>query len=287
VAELEEGACLELANWYLEVSEKASPSGRGAILGKGLACCQRYLDVHAAQDVPRLKAGMLLETIDKAANKGGPLEDRVAMGLVLYFSFDKNDPARVAYTPQGRKGGGYCLSGANEHISVPNSNSLEIRDKLTLAAWVNLGSLGPGGYGNEHGYVINKGCDLWWNPAFSLGYAKGGTPLFHVGNAVEPQRGGKSVSGVTPMAAGRWVHLAGVYDGATLKIYVNGRLEGTEKYSGPIRSDKAPVNLGGGSLRGVDWGNNFTVHGTLDEVMIFNHALTPAQIRQLCQGGGG
>lgn len=301
VAELEEGVCLELASWYLDMSEKASPSGKGVILGKARSCCQRYMELHEAQDVARLKAGMLQEKIDKAMNKGGPLDGRAAASLVLYLGFDKNDPAKVAdlsgkgnhatvvgarYVPQGRKGGAYSLSGSNEHLTVANSNSLEIRDKLTLAAWVNLASLGPGGYGNEHGYVINKGNDLWWNPAFCLGYAKAGQPLFHVGNAVEPQRGGKTVSGTTVLAAGKWTHLAGAYDGATLKVYVNGRLEGTEKYSGQIRSDKAPIHLGGGSLRGVDWGNHFTVHGTIDEVMIFDRALSAGEVRQLCLGGG-
>ncbi len=301
VAELEEGACLELANWYAEMAEKASPAGRGELLGKGKACCQRYLEVHTTQDVARLKAAMLLEKIDKAINKGGPLDGRAAMSLVLYYTFDKDEGAKVAdlsgkgnhgavagaqYTAQGKKGGAYSLSGSMQHITVPNSNSLEIRDKLTLAAWVKLGSLGPGGYGNEHGYIINKGCDLWWNPAFCLGYAKSGEPLVHVANATDSPRGGKSVSGTTKLVSGQWVHLAGVYDGATVKLYVNGRLEGTEKYSGQIRSDKAPVHLGGGSLRGVDWGNNFTVHGIIDEVMIFNRALSAGEIRPLCQGAG-
>ncbi|MCY2929358.1 MAG: LamG domain-containing protein, partial [Planctomycetota bacterium] len=104
------------------------------------------------------------------------------------------------------------------------------------------------------------------------------------GNATDPQRGGgKTVLGETKMVPGQWVHLAGVYDGATVKLYVNGHLEREEKYCGQIRSDRAPVHLGGGKLFGVDWGNHFTVHGTIDEVMIFNRALSAAEIRRICQ----
>ena len=218
-------------------------------------------------------------------------------GPVLHYAFDKDEGEKVTdlsgkgnhgtvvgarYTPQGKKGGAYCLSGTNEHITIPNSDSLEIRDKLTLAVWVNLATLGPGGYGNEHGYIINKGDDLWWNPAFCLGYNKGGEPLFHVGNATDPQRGGgKSAFGTTKLEPGKWYHLAGVYDGATVKLYVNGNLEKTEEYSGRLRSDRAPVHLGGGKLFGVDWGNHFTVHGVVDEVIIYNRALSAEEIERI------
>ena len=216
---------------------------------------------------------------------------------ILHLAFDTDEGGKVSdlsghgnngavvgakYTPNGKKGGGYCLSGTNEHITIPNSDSLEIRDQVTLAVWVNLASLGPGGYGNEHGYIINKGDDLWWNPTFCLGYNKAGEPLFHVGNATDPQRGGgKSAFGETKLVPGQWVHLAGVYDGATVKLYVNGRLEREEKYAGRLRSDRAPVHLGGGKLFGVDWGNHFTVHGMIDEVMIFARALSTEEIHSL------
>ncbi|MEI7837280.1 MAG: LamG domain-containing protein [Planctomycetota bacterium] len=226
----------------------------------------------------------------------------VEQGPVLHLAFDTDEGGKVSdlsgkgnhgtvvgarYTAQGKKGGAYCLSGTNEHITIPNSDSMEIRDQVTLAVWVNLASLGPGGYGNEHGYIINKGDDLWWNPAFCLGYAKSGGPLFHVGNATDPQRGGgKSAVGETKLVPGQWVHLTGTYDGATVKLYVNGHLEREEKYCGQIRSDRAPVHLGGGKLFGVDWGNHFTVHGTIDEVMIFNRALSAEEIRQIHQQPG-
>jgi len=218
-------------------------------------------------------------------------------GLVLHYTFDKNEAGIVtdqsdkknngtvvgATFTDGKNGGAYSLSGSNDHITAPNSDSLEIKDKLTLAIWVNLTSLNPGGYGNEVGYIINKGDDLWWNPAFSIGFGKGGgEPFFHVCNATDPQRGGgKSAGSAAKMELGTWYHLAGVYDGATVKLYVNGNLEKTEAYSGPLRSDKAPVHLGGGKLFGVDWGNNFTVNGRVDEVMIYNLALSDNEVRQL------
>jgi len=229
---------------------------------------------------------------------GQALSEALKQGLVLDFAFDRDEEGKVPdrsgkgnhgqvfgarYTAEGKHGGACSLSGSQEHVTVPNSASLEIRTQLTVAVWIKLGSLGPGGYGNEHGYIVNKGDDLWWNPTFCLGYAKSGEPLFHVCNATDPQNGGgRSAVGVEKLKPGAWVHLAGVYDGAAVKLYVNGRLAKTEPYRGLLRADKAPVHLGGGKLFGTDWGNHFTVHGVLDDVMIFNRALTAREVGQLC-----
>lgn len=215
-------------------------------------------------------------------------------GLVLHFSFDeKSDKVsdisgkgnhgavcEAQYTLQGRFGGAYVLDGSNDHIEIANSDSLEVRKELTVAGWVKLASLGPGGYGNEHGYIVNKGDDLWWNPAFYLGFDKGsGWVLFHVCNESDPQRGGgKTAMGTTKLEPDKWYHLVGTYDGSAVKIYVNGKLEATEKYSGLLRADRAPIHLGGGKLFGTDWGNQFTVNGTIDEVLIWDRALSADEI---------
>lgn len=244
---------------------------------------------------------------DVLAGLSGPIRK----GLVLYFTFDEkadkvkdwsglDHPGLVCeaqYTPQGRSGGAYVLDGENDHIAITDSARLVIRKELTLAVWVNLASFGPGGYGNEHGYIINRGDDLWWNPAYCLGYAKGsgagqprwpGQPgpfpaLFHVCNDTDNQQGGgKTVVSTTLLKPDAWYHLAGTYDGSALKIYINGKLEAQEAYSGLLRSYSAPVFVGGGGLSGSSWGNQFTVHGTIDEVIIWDRALAADEIASLC-----
>jgi hypothetical protein len=197
----------------------------------------------------------------------------------------------AVHTEDGRYGGGYVLDGNGDHITIPNSESLELREAVTLAAWVKLKTLGNSGYGNEHGYIINKGDDLWWNPTFCLGFVKDTGPawskhrcraLFNVCRQGAPQRGGGCrVVGETTLEPGRWYHLAGTFDGETARIYVDGRLEAERAYKGPLRSDKAPVHLGGGKLFGTGFGNNFTVAGTIDEVAIWNRALSGDEIESL------
>lgn len=60
VAKLEEGVCLELAYWYEEIAQKAPPAGKNGLLIKAKACCERYLELHTAEDAARLKGTMLL-----------------------------------------------------------------------------------------------------------------------------------------------------------------------------------------------------------------------------------
>jgi len=223
----------------------------------------------------------------------------VNKGLVLHLTFDKagkqaidkspkKNHAKVhnaKFTAKGRFGGAYSLDGKGDYLRIANSPSVEIRNALTVAVWVKLNSFGPKGYANENGYIVNKGDDLWWNPAFALGYAKGPqTARFHVGSPAARKHGVKSVAGVTKLQPGKWYHLAGTYDGAVSRLYINGKLEKSQPFKGLLRNDRSPVLLGGGHLGSGEWGNQFTVDGTIDDVMIWNRALAAHEVRSIATG---
>jgi hypothetical protein len=67
--------------------------------------------------------------------------------------------------------------------------------------------------------------------------------------------------------------VAGTYDGSTLRLFVNGVQVASTPVSGPIGSSSGPVRIGGNNL----WGEFF--QGRIDEVRIYNRALTPAEIQ--------
>ncbi len=70
-----------------------------------------------------------------------------------------------------------------------------------------------------------------------------------------------------------WTHLAETFDGATLRLYVNGALAASVARTGSILTSGNPLEIGGDSI----YGQYF--HGLIDEVRIFNVARTPAQIQ--------
>jgi formylglycine-generating enzyme required for sulfatase activity len=84
VADLGEAACLDLAKWYGAMADKLPQPGKSILLGRAQQCCQRYLELHQAEDASRLTGKMLLAKVDKALEKaGGPPAKNRAMTLDL------------------------------------------------------------------------------------------------------------------------------------------------------------------------------------------------------------
>ena len=79
--------------------------------------------------------------------------------------------------------------------------------------------------------------------------------------------------GTAPLATDTWTHLATTYDGAALRFYVNGNLVRTTAVTGTIATSTNPLQIGGDSI----FGQYFA--GTIDEVRIYNTALTQTQIQ--------
>ncbi len=70
-----------------------------------------------------------------------------------------------------------------------------------------------------------------------------------------------------PLQAQEWYHIAGTWNGRSLKIYLNGNLSKTRNWAGSSELNNSPLIIGGPS---------FT--GTVDEVKLYNRALTDEEI---------
>lgn len=74
------------------------------------------------------------------------------------------------------------------------------------------------------------------------------------------------------MPLGQWTHLVGTYDGATLVLYVNGN------QAASVASTLSLSATGNGFRIGSNDTNNNMLNGMVDEVAVYNHALTAAQV---------
>ena len=98
-------------------------------------------------------------------------------------------------------------------------------------------------------------------------YVKDGTAFFSVGNGTPVS----TALTFPSFQAFRWIRLTGTYDGTTLKIYYNNTLAESRVQSlGPV------YTTGEGLFIGKYGDNSF--NGLIDEVRIFNSALTASQI---------
>jgi hypothetical protein len=79
--------------------------------------------------------------------------------------------------------------------------------------------------------------------------------------------------GGAALALDTWTHVAGTFDGQSLRVYVNGTLIRTAPVGGSILASDGALGIGGNSI----WGEWF--EGLIDEVRIYNRVLTEAEIQ--------
>ena len=79
--------------------------------------------------------------------------------------------------------------------------------------------------------------------------------------------------GTTALTANTWAHLALTYDGTAVRFYVNGNLTGTTTKTGTISSSTGALTIGSDPF----YGQYFA--GLIDEIRVYNIALTQAQIQ--------
>jgi hypothetical protein len=156
------------------------------------------------------------------------------------------------------------FNGSNNWVTVNGSASLDLATGMTLEAWVYL--TGWNGWGT----VVMK--EQTGGFAYSL-YANADADLPSTAVAVGGYYGDLTVEPQVP--ANTWTHLAATYDGSTQKLYVNGVLAGSRQQTGAITLSSGALRIGGNAV----WGNEYFT-GYIDEVRVYNRALTQAEIAQ-------
>jgi len=134
-------------------------------------------------------------------------------------------------------------------------NGIPAYGAITIEGWINHSSLTT--YTQRYFTMMNETAVLRRNgPNIQLYVKSSSGSLTHVTYAY-------------PLAVGQWVHVAGTYDGATAKLYVNGNLVGSVPTSGGIFTNTGEFRIGND-------GESMT--GQIDEVRLWNVARTQQQI---------
>jgi peptidoglycan hydrolase-like protein with peptidoglycan-binding domain len=181
----------------------------------------------------------------------------------------------------GKNGAGLTLNGTNQGLNlsdVPLSSLGITSNNLTVSAWVQ-----PSDLASQSPVILAKGATASApaSETFVLYLRKFSTrPVvdFSDGNIILRVA---ATSG-PELSVGSWMHVAGVLEDRTAKIYINGVLAGTASNAqfGSIK-DAGTRSLGIGYDAAAT--RNFMA-GTLDEVRIDNRALSATEISQLYGG---
>jgi len=159
------------------------------------------------------------------------------------------------------------FDGTNDKVVIPNNIVLNTLNEITVEAWINANEWKP-----QHwaGTIVGKDGDASSvSTGFVLRAGNNGILSF----VLTP--GWLEVTSLPIMKTGKWYHVAGVYDGANVKLYINGVLQSSKEKTDQITNSNFDLLIGespGFSGR--------VFNGKIDEVRIWNIARTQSEIQQ-------
>ncbi|MCK4891121.1 MAG: LamG domain-containing protein, partial [Candidatus Pacebacteria bacterium] len=161
----------------------------------------------------------------------------------------------------GKYSSAMSFDGSDDYVFVGNDASLNITDAITIEAWIKSNTIV--GYDT----VVRK------NNAYTFRLSDGKVQLYLWGLT--------DTSGIseTTLSIGNWYHVTGTYDGSYIKIYINGIQDISDGSSGNIAVTIDDL------LIGITPGLSFEFDGLIDDVKIYNYALTAEQIKTEYNGG--
>ena len=242
----------------------------------------------AVDEVEIFNRGLTQQEIQSLFNAGSAGECKCTpppSGLVSWWPGDGNANdiqdgnngtfVNGATFAAGKVGQAFSFDGIDDFVQVADNTNLQ-PTRFTIDAWIKTATIpepikpafilaraGPNGF---------NGYDL------SVYYTSGVATLvvrldqFTFGSA----------SGNTNVADGNWHHVAGTYDGTTVNVYVDGVLQGATTYTAGVGYVSGDPLLIGKRQRVANTSN---FNGLIDEVEIFNRALSASEILGIFNAG--
>ena len=154
--------------------------------------------------------------------------------------------------------------GTSNYLEVKDSDSLDLTDALTISCWIKI--MGVTG---DHQSGIEKGA-AWASGEYNLLPEYGGGVILQMFDLPEACNDDAIAGSVVDQ---EWHYITGAWDGKTIMIYIDGEESRTMACKGKLGTNNDSLYIGcrGGSQR---W-----VNGFIDEIKIYNRALSVDEIK--------
>ncbi len=209
--------------------------------------------------------------------------------LMLYFTFDEDDGGKVVdvtgnniegtlegavWSTDGKIGGAVHLEDSEQFVEVDAVPELDITDEITIQAWFfpeesqgDSNLMGRRSSANVGGYCLQ------WSAQFT------GSPQIETWINIGGWKGSRNKQTIKPDLE-KWHHVSSTYDGDMIRQYIDGKLDVEfAPPKGEINSIEVVFRIGKAQtgLPGMV--------GLVDEVAIYNRALTVDEINQDMENG--
>ena len=207
-----------------------------------------------------------------------------AEGFVSYWKFDEGSGTIAgdssgtnqgnisgATWTTGEVDGALSFDGMDDYIAITDAASLDITGDITLEAWINVAA--PGN--NYDGIITKSSGGQATQSVYALMQSAGSNAYYFAasdGSTIH------STGNTAALSTGTWHHLVGVKSSTHISIFVDGVLANNKEAVFTMHTNNEPVRIG----RLAQYGY---FSGKIDEVAIYNRALTAEEIQQHYQNG--
>ncbi len=169
----------------------------------------------------------------------------------------------------GKIGNAITFDGVNDYVNVGNAASLNgITGNLSIECWIN-----PKSYGSPDSTILSKGgTGNNYYQQYSIGLSGSGLGIY-IGNSTNNGYFLELVT-ATSISLNQWTHFVFTLSGTSGVVYINGAQNNTAATSGARTTNTYNVLIG---QRGTT-GFPLFFNGTIDEVHIYNRALSSSEI---------
>jgi hypothetical protein len=201
--------------------------------------------------------------------------------LVAYYPFSGNandvtghghdgtvNNAQLTSDHSGHVNSAYAFDGTTGSIVVPSDPGLNFQNSMTVNIWMKVGLF----YTNREQYPLSHGN---WQNRWKLSISPSTNRLrFTLKNSSGQI---KDLDGETSLTLDSTYSVTGLYNGSDLELYLNGQLDAFAPFSGLVNATTSALTIG----QSLPGDNNYNFNGVLDEIRIYDYALSLQEITSL------
>jgi len=266
---------------------QAAKPGQDRVVVKGGATYKETVVVNKDIEIVSVPEGARITADGSASGVKGTVPEPPKNGLRGYWKLDSAEGGKVRdfsgkglegsfvgkpvlQPEKGLVGGGIEFRG-DGCISVPTGDRLDIKEEMTVAAFIKVGTIGF-----DVQYFVSQAVQGDQLALWALTREGAYSTLVFV---CRPNDEKRMVKVPIALNDGRWHHVAGVYTGREMQLYIDGALSSSLLTSGTLPRSNGKVCIG--KRCGFEESPEYGVQGMVDEVTIYNRALTKEEIWNL------